>query len=403
MFGRLVTQILHPRIDDEKLREVLAQARERMPPPVIWLFGKTQSGKTSLIRTLTGRSDAEIGNGFRACTKTARMYAFPNETLCLIRFLDTRGLGEVNYDPTEDLAWLAEQSHLMIVVMKALDPAQKTVLESLEKVRQRQPRTPLVVAQTCLHEGYPPGLATHPSPYPYDESPIPETAPVDVRRALVHQREWFLRHKGASAPHFVALDFTQPEDGYTPIDYGIDALWRAIEDVLPHGLQSLLRSDAQAMRQLHDIHFEKARPQIIAHSVAAGMAAAVPFPIVDIAGSLAVVGKMFHALSGLYKQPLSAGLVSELVGCLGIGFTLRIAGREAIKTVPFAGSLVAVASGVYMAACTYALGLTLCYYFSHAQQGAVPDSAALRNVYGAAYQEGIEKFRDYLKSSEKPT
>ena len=47
--------------------------------PLVWVVGKVQSGKTSIIRTLTGASDAEIGAGFRACTRTARIFDFPAE------------------------------------------------------------------------------------------------------------------------------------------------------------------------------------------------------------------------------------------------------------------------------------------------------------------------------------
>ena len=71
--------------------------RARGFAPVVWLLGKVQSGKTSIIREPTQSSDAEIGSGFRACTKTARVFDFPSEAP-IIRFLDTRGLGEVAYD-----------------------------------------------------------------------------------------------------------------------------------------------------------------------------------------------------------------------------------------------------------------------------------------------------------------
>src|SRR5262245_11893341 len=47
--------------------------------PVVWLLGKVQSGKTSVIRAITRSSDAAIGDGFRPCTRTARLYAFPND------------------------------------------------------------------------------------------------------------------------------------------------------------------------------------------------------------------------------------------------------------------------------------------------------------------------------------
>lgn len=44
----------------------------------------------------------EVGNGFAPCTMTAMSYAFPQDTP-VMRFLDTRGLGEADYDPDEDL------------------------------------------------------------------------------------------------------------------------------------------------------------------------------------------------------------------------------------------------------------------------------------------------------------
>src|SRR5690606_40968696 len=65
-------------------------------------LGKVQSGKTSIVRALTGCTDAEIGTGYAPCTRTSRVFDFPPEAP-VIRFLDTRGLGEARYDPTEDL------------------------------------------------------------------------------------------------------------------------------------------------------------------------------------------------------------------------------------------------------------------------------------------------------------
>ena len=72
--------------------------------PVFWLFGRTQSGKTSLIKYLTGAEEAEIGQGFRPCTRFSRSYQFPTAEAPLITFLDTRGMDEPGYDPAEDLA-----------------------------------------------------------------------------------------------------------------------------------------------------------------------------------------------------------------------------------------------------------------------------------------------------------
>ena len=36
-------------VDDSGVRAFLERLRQRMPVPVFWLFGKTQSGKTSVV------------------------------------------------------------------------------------------------------------------------------------------------------------------------------------------------------------------------------------------------------------------------------------------------------------------------------------------------------------------
>ena len=69
----------------------------------IWLFGKTQSGKTSIIKFLTGASDAEIGSGFRPCTRFSREYDFPNAEAPLLSFLDTAV--STNLDTTRLRTW----------------------------------------------------------------------------------------------------------------------------------------------------------------------------------------------------------------------------------------------------------------------------------------------------------
>jgi GTP-binding protein EngB required for normal cell division len=45
--------------------------------PVVWLLGKVQSGKSSIIRALTGETAAAVGNGFRPCTRSSAIFDFP--------------------------------------------------------------------------------------------------------------------------------------------------------------------------------------------------------------------------------------------------------------------------------------------------------------------------------------
>ena len=87
------------------------------PRPVVWLLGKTGAGKSSLVRSLTGVGAAEIGNGFAPCTRTAHAFDFPQDRP-VMQFLDTRGLGEVGYDPAEDLAQCEARSHAILAVAR---------------------------------------------------------------------------------------------------------------------------------------------------------------------------------------------------------------------------------------------------------------------------------------------
>ena len=102
--------------------------RARQFAPVVWLIGKVQSGKSSIVRVLTQSTEAEVGSGFRACTKMARVFDFPQDAP-IIRFLDTRGLGEVAYDPAQDIAFCEGRSQLILAVVKAMDQQQQVVLD----------------------------------------------------------------------------------------------------------------------------------------------------------------------------------------------------------------------------------------------------------------------------------
>src|SRR2546429_5117759 len=106
---------------DAQLQKRLKHLRDRMPVPVFWLLGKTQSGKTSLIKYLTGADRAEIGKGFQACTRFSEEYHFPTAETPLLSFLDTRGLDEPGYDASVDLAQFNSRAHVVIVTVRVLD------------------------------------------------------------------------------------------------------------------------------------------------------------------------------------------------------------------------------------------------------------------------------------------
>ncbi|MGB5065034.1 MAG: GTPase [Candidatus Competibacter sp.] len=378
---RLRDALLHPRVDDEALDAALREARVRQPLPVLWLIGKTQAGKTSIIRALTGSETAEIGNGFQPCTRTARFYDFPAEAP-VVRFLDTRGLGEVAYDPAEDIRYCQSQAHLLLGVMKSADICQDPVFEVLRQVRKRHPEWPVLIAQTGLHEAYPPG-DEHILPYPYDRQPWPLQAPHDLTRALRAQRDRLGQLPGTAPACWVPVDLTLPEDGYEPANYGLEALWSAIEAVSALGLQAMLRGDAG----VRDVYERAAHPHIVGHALtAAGVGA---LPLVDLVGVPAVQASLLRVLAKLYGQNWDRRTVSEFLGLLGTGigaaYLARTVGRELIKFVPWWGQTVGVVWGATMSgATTYALGKAAGYYFASRGRGGSLDAEALRQVYAEA-------------------
>lgn len=380
-----------PRVSPEKLEQCIERLRRELPVPVFWLLGKTQSGKTSLIRALTENTRAEIGNGIRACTRTASEYPFPSEDHCVLRFLDTRGLGEVDYDPTEDIKLFQDQAHLLIVVMKALDHAQEPVMQAVARIHAARPQWPILVAQTTLHEGYASREQRHILPYPYNDPMIPAVVAVDLARSLMAQQQMFSR-AGIEA-RFVPVDFTLPDDGYEPVNYGLDALWDAIEELLPLGLRGILQRHEEARKSLRDVHLRTAHPHVGAYAVAAGAAATIPLPVVDIPLVLAIQAKMFHTLASIYHQDFDRKQVGEVLSALGLGYLGRFGGRQLLKFIPGYGSAM---SAVYAGASTYALGLTLCAYFSRVRDGFVPDKKEFRQLYERHFKEGRERLHEYF-------
>jgi uncharacterized protein (DUF697 family) len=359
--------------------------KQRLPIPVFWLLGKTQSGKTSLIRALTGNDAAEIGNSFQACTKRSRYYDYPSSSHPMLRFLDTRGLGETAYDPGEDLAWCADQAHLLIVVLRALDMNQAEVLDTVRAIHDQHPDWPIIVVQTALHEGY--AFANgHSQPYPYQQIPFPPQVSHALVQVLLHQRDWF-----QSVPaHFVPVDFTLPEDGFEPVDYGLDALWNTIESVLPAGVIGLLR-DTEQHKELLDFHAGQALPHLIGYAVLnVGMGA---IPLAGLPLVLAVQAKLFHSIASIYGLELTRRLYAEFTGIIGVSVGLGLLGRELLKFVPIYGSAVA---GVYSGAMTYALGKAFCMYLQGVKRGALPSHAMLKQ----AYDEAFVHARQLLKNKE---
>jgi uncharacterized protein (DUF697 family) len=403
-----VKQLFSSKYRNQQLHAQLDKLRQRMPVPVFWLFGKTQSGKTTLIKYLTGAEQAEIGQGFQPCTRYSRLYEFPTSEAPLLKFLDTRGVDEPNYDPTEDLAQYGAQAHVVIVTVKVLDHAQENVIRQLRAIRQAQPSRPVVLVLTCLHEAYP--QQQHPQPYPFTSSdflgtnPIPDRtaapsepandhAPVHAAmlepllRSLNEQRERF----HGLVDRVVPIDLTQAEEGFAEPNYGGEALKQVLLDVLPHAYRHTLLMLEDATRELQDLYARQALPRIIAYSSLAASAGAVPIPWLDLLILPGIQTQMIYHLARFYGQPLSGTRFMELASTMGLGIMTRQATRELMKFIPYVGS---VAGAALAGASTFALGKSFCFYYRAIHKGHVPRAEELRRYYHEQLAVASEKMKE---------
>lgn len=373
--------------------------------PVVWLLGKVQSGKTSIIRAITGSTEAEIGDGFRPCTRTSRLYAFPAD-MPVLRFLDTRGLGEARYDPTDDLAFAEGAAHLVLAVVRAMDADQGAVFEALREVRRRHPDWPIVVAQTSLHDAYPPGQG-HVIPYPFEPGAAADVIariPTDLMRALAHQRALFDELPGRGALLFAPIDLTKPEDGLPPADYGLEALTEALATVAPAGMLAALgalpgfRADPRA---------RSADPIVMGHAMAAAGGDLVPLPVAGAIAASTIQARMLSRLGRLYGVAWDKRAYAELTAALGAGTVAKVAAgigiRQLAKLLPVYGQTAGTAASAAASfAVTYALGKAAVYYL-HGRRLGTTDRGGIANAYQAALREAFRMARERRAGQDRET
>jgi uncharacterized protein (DUF697 family) len=373
-----------------------ARQRAQAIAPVVWLLGKTGAGKTAIVSALTGDPLAQVGEGFEPCTRTAAFYDVPQEAP-LLRFLDTRGLGEADYDPAKDIAWCEGQSHLLLVAMQVADPVQDALLRILRQARRRHPDWPVVVAQTGLHRLYPAAMG-HPKSYPFTGGAEDETdaaLPHALRQALAHQRRLF-DGLGGPRPRFVPVDFTAPEDGFPPHDFGLEMFWRVLEEAGPNAFEALHRARADAES---DRIRAQARPLIYGYGAAAAGAGAVPIPVVGVGGLAGVLAITLRALAMRYGVAWTPGTFAQFSGAVGGGalawWTLRYGFRELLKLIPMVGALAAGALNAAAAfAVTIGIGEAACVWLGYRRRGLTAPNAEVRRAFAEGLAAGLRQAKN---------
>ena len=343
------------------LEELLAQHQKALP--VLWLLGKAGAGKSSLVQRLTGDSRATIGNGFAPCTKTAMYYDHPANAP-VMRFLDTRGLGEAHYDPTDDLVAASNGSHALLLLTRVDDTSQAELLDALKSENAALKKMAVLHVHTALH-----------------------TVAVDELDRAVEYNKKLVSDALGQTPRQVRIDFTDAADGFEDPDQGVTELRNAIIELVPELNRVLSHVDAKDKEEsLYLMH----KNEILGYASAA--AAADIFPAVGLFAVPTIQGKLLHTLAARYGIAWDKRIAMEFIAAMGSGFLYRYAlslgGRQLAKFIPVYGQTAgAAAASALSFASTYALARAACMYLYHQKIHKPVSSEALQEAFKRALKD----------------
>jgi uncharacterized protein (DUF697 family)/predicted GTPase len=340
----------------------LTQAHEfqRQHLPTLWLLGKTGAGKSSFIQAVTGLSSVEVGNGFEPCTMTAQAYEFP-QNKPVMRFLDTRGLAEADYDPAQDLKEMGQLGNAIVVVMKADEPEQSAVLKALKQIKKNKQIKHLLLIHSAVL-----------------------LSEVSQRARQVAFNENQVREVWGKDLQSVSVDFEQ-DDGRV---YNYDLLLSELTNILP--VINLLVEDKEHAT-VESENFDKMQNEVLWYAGSASASDLIPG--VGLVSVPAIQAKMLHGLANQYGVEWNKRTFSELIGTLGSGFALqysvKLGARQLIKLIPVYGQTVGAVTAAAMSfGTTYGLGRTACYYFYHKSKGEAVSDQAMQELYKNSLKKG---------------
>lgn len=389
-------------VDEQEVAAILERVRATLPTTEVILIGKPQSGKSSIIRSLTGTTPDIIGQGFRPHTAHTQQYAYPTEDLPLLYFTDTMGLGDAQPhvpDPTAELLQLlapaktatqhTPSAKVIILTVKLNDFATDFLQNEITQIKEQYPEVPCLLAVTCVHELYGPQIEHHPAYPPTDPEVLRAFAAIQAQFADCCDRR-------------VMIDFTLEEDGFTPQFYGLDTFVEQLAELLPEAESRLLHqllSEAGIDHEIGSLYRDASRRYLTTFAVMAATLAAVPLPFATMPALTALQVTLVSLLGRLYGQSINLSQAGGVLSAIAGGFIAQVVGRELIKFVPGFGSVVAA---TWAAAYTWALGEGACVYFGDLMGGKTPDPQNIQQTMNQSFQEAKARFKGEIWSAGLP-
>lgn len=355
-FSRVV-KTLNPAPDPE-ISAAFTYAEQHLP--TLWLLGKTGAGKSTLIKTLTGDSQIEIGRGFKPCTQTAAQYNFPHAKP-LLSFLDTKGLAEADYDAKEDIAWCAARSHALLLVVKIDETDQSQLLNALKSIQQSAKITQASLLITGIDQ---------------------VTDAQEQARLISYQQQQF-------APYWKELNCLAVDFVSVRKEQSVAALVEHLSQQLPVLREVFVEQVASDQEQQN---FLRLKIEVLWYAAAA--AATDALPALGLVAVPSIQTKLLHSLANHYGLPWSKKHLASLLGAMGSSFVLKYLSqfgiRQLVKLIPAYGQLVGGATAAAASyASTYALGRVACLYFYRQLQQEPVSREELQSLFKQALLEVV--------------
>lgn len=278
-----------------------------------------------------------------------------------MRFLDTRGLGEADYDPKADLEEIGKLGHALVVVMKADEPEQSAVLAALKQIKKKRKIKHLLL----IH------------------SAILLSEEKDRERQTIFNEH---QVKAVWGDDFdaLAVDFEAPDGSV----YNYTALVDQLEAMLP--VIGMI-VEGKGHSTVEEGNFEKVKNEVLWYAGSASASDLIP--AVGFVSVPAIQAKMLHSLASQYGVEWNKRTFSELVGTLGSSFAvqygMKLGARQLVKFIPVYGQTVgAVAAAAMSFGTTYGLGRVACYYFYYKSRGEAVSEQGMQDLYKDSLKKG---------------